>query len=204
MNGEDLDRFRRLEIDHGAIGLEQSENTPYFCTPVDAEFVGWTGCDGIHFIMLPGDERVYCVDPAMGEPGTYVLPVAADLRQFLSFVLFCRDANPISQIWWLTEERFRALLEEDAKASWPGCEEFFSRKMAALDTIAGTFCLEPRDPYPAVRTLQAAFDPSNLCFSREYYDVLGLEDPRCSERAEELPGYTLSAALRIKTKENDP
>ena len=61
---EDLSRFRSLAINFSAIGLEQSENVAYFCTPVDAEYVGWLGCDGIHFILLPGDERVFCVDPA--------------------------------------------------------------------------------------------------------------------------------------------
>ena len=178
---EDLRRFCGLNLNFSAIGLEQSENPPYFCTPLGAEYVGWLGCDGIHFILLPGDERVFCVDPAMGEPGTYVLPVAADVREFLSFVLFCRDANPLSQIWWLSEERFRDLLKADAGACWEGCETFFAEKSAALSTVAQTFGLTPQDPYQAVRAMQASFDPSGLAFSGEYYDILGLEHPRAAE-----------------------
>ena len=71
MTRDDLKAFRALDIDFDSIGLLQSgsEDFAYFCTPADAEFVGRIGCDGVHFILLPGDERVYCVDPAMGEEG---------------------------------------------------------------------------------------------------------------------------------------
>lgn len=169
---EDFQRFRTLDIDCSSIGLEQGGDTPYFCTPVGAEYVGWIGCDGIHFI-LPGDERVFCVDPAMGEEGTYVLPVADDLREFLSFVLFCRDANPLSQIWWMEEPRFRQILAEDAAACREG--DYLDRKKRALDAIARTFGLTPRDPYETVKALQMAFDPACLTFSDEYYEVLGLD-----------------------------
>lgn len=185
---QDLKRFLALDIDHGTLGLRppNQHDVPYFCTPVGAEYVGWIGCGGVHFILLPGDERVFCVEPSMGEEGTYVLPVAADFREFLAFVLFCRDANPLSQIFWLTEDRFRKLLAEDAAARWDGCEEYFARKAAALDTIAEAFALEPKDPYETVKALQAAFDPSHLTFSNEYYDVLGLEDPHCPQEEHDL------------------
>lgn len=157
----------------------REETPPYFCTPVGAEYVGWIGCDGVHFVLLPGDERVFCVDPAMGEEGTYVLPVGEDFREFLSFVLYCRDANPLSQIWWMEEPRFRQMLTEDAEVRWEGGEEFFAGKKAALDTIARTFDLTPdltpRDPYEKVKALQAAFDPACLTFSDEYYEVQGLD-----------------------------
>ena len=126
---DDLKRFYNLKIDFESLGLIPSqEPVAYFCTPADAEIFATLGVDGIHFVLLPGDERVYCVDPSMGEIGTYVLPVAENFRQFLSFVLSCRDANLLSQIYWLSEERFRKALEEDAQAQWPGCEAFFDRR----------------------------------------------------------------------------
>ena len=179
MTRDDLKRFRALDIDFGSIGLEQggAEDFAYFCTPVDAEYVGGIGCDGVHFVLLPGDERVFCVDPAMGEIGKYVLPVGDNFRAFLSFVLFCRDANPLSQIWWMDEARFRALLEEDAAQSWPGCEDLFAKKDAALSVVAEAFGLISADPFERVKAIQAAFAPSILHFSEEYYDVLGLESP---------------------------
>ena len=177
MTRDDLKAFRALDIDFESIGLLQSgaEDFAYFCTPADAEFVGRIGCDGVHFILLPGDERVYCVDPAMGEEGKYVLPVAGDFREFLSFVLFCQDANPLSQIWWMTEEQFRNLLAEDAAASWPGSEEYFAKKEAALAKSAEAFGVAPIEPYARAKVLQAAFNPSALNFSDEYYDTLGIE-----------------------------
>lgn len=177
MTRDDLKAFRALDIDFESIGLLQSgaEDFAYFCTPADAEFVGRIGCDGVHFILLPGDERVYCVDPAMGEEGKYVLTVAGDFREFLSFVLFCQDANPLSQIWWMTEEQFRNLLAEDAAASWPGSEEYFAKKEAALAKIAEAFGVAPIEPYARAKVLQAAFNPSALNFSDEYYDTLGIE-----------------------------
>ena len=51
-------------------------------------------------------------------------------------------------------------------------------KFRALDAIAHAFNLAPRDPHEAVKALQSAFDPACLTFSEEYYDVLGLENPR--------------------------
>ena len=169
---EDLARFSALPIDFEAIGLMEPgvPQAPCFCDPAEREDVGRLGCDGVHFILLPREEGVYCVDPAMGEPGTYVLPVAEDFRQFLSFLLFCGGANPISQIWWLSRPRFEALLEEERQADWP-------ERDAALQAVAGAFALEGADPYEQVKALQAAFDPSKLAFSAEYYDTLGLERP---------------------------
>lgn len=74
---EDAKALFSLSVDFSAIDLEpRTDWEPYFCTPQGAEPIGWIGCDGVHFVLLPGDERVYCVDPAMGEEGTYVLPWA--------------------------------------------------------------------------------------------------------------------------------
>ena len=182
MTRDDLRTFRGLDIDFETVGLLQDggeswADFAYFCTPVGAEFVGRIGCDGVHFVLLPGDERVYCVDTAFGEEGTYVLPVAGDFREFLSFLLYCRDANVLSQIWWMDEEKYRQLLREDGENTWPGSDEYFARKEAALETIAETFALTPADPFERVKAMQRDFDPSVLEFSEEYYDVLGLERP---------------------------
>lgn len=180
---EDLARFAALDIDFEAISLMEPgvPQEPYFCDPVGGEPVGRIGCDGVHFILLPGDERVFCVAPAMGEPGSYVLPVAEDFRQLLSFVLSCGDANPISQIWWMDEGRFRDFLKEESERSWEGMEDLLERKKAALAGIAAAFGIEPADPYGKVKALQASFDPACLRFSEEYYDTLGLDSPEQEE-----------------------
>ncbi len=172
MTRGDFQRFCGLKIDFAAIGLMEPgvPQEPYFCDPVDREQVGRTGCDGVHFLLLPGDERVFCVDPAMGEPGIYVLPVAEDFRQFLSFVLFCAGADPISQIWWLSRPRFEKLVED-------GRQEHYLERDHALAAVKAAFGIEPADPYETVKALQAGFDPKMLAFSAEYYEVLGLDPP---------------------------
>ena len=178
MTRDDLKAFRALDIDFESIGLLQSgaEDFAYFCTPADAEFVGRIVCDGVHFILLPGDEAVYCVDPSMGGIGTYVLPVGSDLREFLSFVLYCHDANPLSQIYFLSEERFQMFAADEAEARESGeLEELFKAKDAALAKIAEAFGIAPAEPYEKIKALQAAFDPGVLQFSDEYYDTLGVE-----------------------------
>ena len=177
MTRDDFARFCALNIDFESIGLMELgvPQEPYFCDPVERESVGRIGCDGIHFILLPGDEKVFCVDPSMGEEGTYVLPVASNFREFLSFVLYCGEASPLAQIYWMEEDRFNQCLNEAETAQWPGCEEFFARKQAALDAIASAFQLEAVYPYQKIKVLQGAFDPSVLNFSDEYYDVLGIE-----------------------------
>ena len=138
--------------------------------------MGSIGCDGIQFVLLPGDEKVYCVDPSMGDVGTYVLPVGSDFREFLSFVLCCHDANPLSQIYFLTEESFQQFAADETEARESGeLEELFEAKDAALAKIAEVFGIAPAEPYEKVKALQAAFDPAVLNFSDEYYDVLGIE-----------------------------
>ena len=174
---EDVKTFFGLPLDFSMLELEpetDADPVRYFCTPENAEIIGWGSC-GTHFVLLPGDERVFCVDPAMGEVGSYVLPVAEDFHTFLAYLLFCRDANPLSQIWWMEEKQFRDMLAENV--SWEGCEEFFARKDQTLATLSRTFGLTSQDPWEMVKALQGRFDPSVLTFSPEYYNVLGLEQP---------------------------
>ena len=184
MTRDDLRRFRALDINFDSIGMLQSgaDDFAYFCTPVDAEFVGRTGCDGVHFILLPEDERVFCVDPSMGERGTYVLPVASDFREFLSFILYCQDSNPLSQIYWLTRKQYKELAAEDAAAREDEKQaKFFAQKDKALSAVAKEFDLAAVDPFKKVKTMQAKFDPAVLNFSEEYYDVLGYKRPEEEE-----------------------
>ena len=175
-----MKRFRALDINFDSIGLLQSgaDDFAYFCTPVDAEFVGRIGCDGVHFILLPGDERVFCVDPSMGERGTYVLPVASDFREFLSFVLYCQDANPLSQIFWMDRKQYEELAAEDAAARKSEYQaKFFQEKDKALAAIVKEFDLTSVDPFKKVKAMPARFDPAVLNFSEEYYDAVGYQRP---------------------------
>lgn len=201
MTRDDLKRFRALDINFDSIGLLQggADDFAYFCTPVDAELVGRIGCDGVHFILLPGDERVFCVDPSMGERGTYVLPVASDFREFLSFVLYCQDANPLSQIYWMDRKQYQELAAEDAAARENEYQaKFFEEKDEALAAIVKEFGLTPVDPFKKVKAMQKKFDPAILNFSEEYYDVVGYERP---EETETMQG---AAAATASLKKEEP
>ncbi len=205
MTRDDLNRFRALNIDFDSIGLLQSgaDDFAYFCTPMDAEFVGRLGCDGIHFILLPEDERVFCVDPSMGERGTYVLPVAGDFREFLSFVLYCQDANPLSQIYWMTRKEYEELAEEDAAARENEYQaKFFEEKDKALSAIVKEFDLTPVDPFKKVKAMQKKFDPAVLNFSDEYYDAVGYVHPE--EEGEIVQVQGTHTVMLTANREVDP
>ena len=172
---EDMKRFYGMDLDFGTLGLQKPDrDMVYFCTPEGAEPAGSLGVDGIHFVLLPGDERVFCVDPSMMSPA-YVLPVAEDLRTFLSYLLFCKDANVLSQISWMSKQQYHDLLREDESARYPDWEERTARKKETLTRIEKGFTLTAREPFVEVKALQAAFDPSSIRWSDEYYDVLGME-----------------------------
>ena len=142
----------------------------YFCTPENAEIIGWGSC-GTHFVLLPGDEAVYCVEPELAEEGTFVLPVGADFREFLSHLFYCKCTSPLAQIFMLDATRFRKLLEDNDANTWPGCEEDFKSRDASLDLLAETFHIRSRDPFQRVKELQTGFDPSVLNFSASNTDL---------------------------------
>lgn len=199
---EDVKQFSALPIDFSAIELEPCpEAEPYFCTPEGAEIIGWL--NGIHFILLPGDEAVYCVEPEMGEENTFVLPVGKDFREFLSYLLYCKCTSPLAQIAWMEEGQFRRLLAENARRVWPGCEETFQRRDQALSMLTETFGIQPLDPYARIRALQSVFDPAVLTFSDEYYDVLGLENPRHPGETEHLCGGECASAQMLFPEDSE-
>ena len=201
---EDVKTFFGLPLDFSSIGLEQQDSSPYFCTPVGAEYVGWIGCDGVHFVLLPGDEAVYCVEPEMAEEGTFVLPVGADFREFLSHLLYCKCTSPLAQIFMLDATRFRKLLEDNDANTWPGCEEDFKSRDASLDLLAETFHIRSRDPFQRVKELQTGFDPSVLNFSDAYYDTLGLEKPKRGMQRKEKPLFEFPPITFDLYQEDDP
>lgn len=201
MTRDDLRAFHELDIDFSAIDLDWGgEFVRYFCTPEDAEWVGSIGCDGVHFVLLPEDERVYCVDPWGGE-GEMVLPVGENFREFLSFVLYARSATPLTEIRRLDEAGFRRMLEENAERAcsdeeWMG--ELAAKTEAALAAVAGRFGLTPVDPFEKVKAMQEEFDPSILNFSDEYYDVLGLENPRHPGETEVIQGTAFARVILMR------
>ena len=203
---EDVKTFFGLPLDFSMLELEPetgADPVRYFCTPENAEIIGWGSC-GTHFVLLPGDEAVYCVEPEMAEEGTFVLPVGADFREFLSRLLYCKCTSPLAQIFMLDATRFRKLLEDNDANTWPGCEEDFKSRDASLDLLAETFHIRSRDPFQRVKELQTGFDPSVLNFSDAYYDTLGLEKPKRGMQRKEKPLFEFPPITFDLYQEDDP
>ena len=203
---EDVKTFFGLPLDFSMLELEPetgADPVRYFCTPENAEIIGWGSC-GTHFVLLPGDEAVYCVEPEMAEEGTFVLPVGADFREFLSHLLYCKCTSPLAQIFMRDATRFRKLLEDNDANTWPGCEEDFKSRDASLDLLAETFHIRSRDPFQRVKELQTGFDPSVLNFSDAYYDTLGLEKPKRGMQRKEKPLFEFPPITFDLYQEDDP
>lgn len=203
---EDVKTFFGLPLDFSMLELEPetgADPVRYFCTPENAEIIGWGSC-GTHFVLLPGDEAVYCVEPEMAEEGTFVLPVGADFREFLSHLLYCKCTSPLAQIFMLDATRFRKLLEDNDANTWPCCEEDFKSRDASLDLLAETFHIRSRDPFQRVKELQTGFDPSVLNFSDAYYDTLGLEKPKRGMQRKEKPLFEFPPITFDLYQEDDP
>ena len=203
---EDVKTFFGLPLDFSMLELEPetgADPVRYFCTPENAEIIGWGSC-GTHFVLLPGDEAVYCVEPEMAEECTFVLPVGADFREFLSHLLYCKCTSPLAQIFMLDATRFRKLLEDNDANTWPGCEEDFKSRDASLDLLAETFHIRSRDPFQRVKELQTGFDPSVLNFSDAYYDTLGLEKPKRGMQRKEKPLFEFPPITFDLYQEDDP
>ena len=203
---EDVKTFFGLPLDVSMLELEPetgADPVRYFCTPENAEIIGWGSC-GTHFVLLPGDEAVYCVEPELAEEGTFVLPVGADFREFVSHLLYCKCTSPLAQIFMLDATRFRKLLEDNDANTWPGCEEDFKSRDASLDLLAETFHIRSRDPFQRVKELQTGFDPSVLNFSDAYYDTLGLEKPKRGMQRKEKPLFEFPPITFDLYQEDDP
>lgn len=173
MRGE-IQTFHVLPIDHEILGLEWRswEDNDYFCTPRDADIIGGPDMDGIHFVMVPNDKRVFCVNP-VAERSDYVRPVAGSFLEFISYLLFCRESLPIARISEMSNEKaFRSMLAEEAALTWPGSEVYYQKKKKSLRTLAAAYGVQPEDPYARVRGMQATFRMEEVEFTEEYEKVL--------------------------------
>ena len=52
------EKYKNLKIDGSWIGLEPGEETPYFCTPIGAEIIGWD--NGIHYCFIEDFGDIIC------------------------------------------------------------------------------------------------------------------------------------------------
>lgn len=155
-------KFKALPIDHSAIGLEQSDtDVTYYCTPKDANIIGWAGVDGIHYCTIPEfGEMIFAVSPM--NFGDCVHPIARNFEDLLRLLLHCADMAALEQCYAWDEEQFKAFLID-----CPMTE----KQKAVLDVIQKEFNLEPmEDAFAYVKKLQSEFDLSQIPYTEEYYD----------------------------------
>ena len=155
-------KFKALPIDHAAIGLEQSDtHVTYYCTPKDAEIIGWAGVDGIHYCTIPEfGEMIFAVSPM--NLGDCVHPIARNFEDLLRLLLCCGDMAALEQCYAWNEEQFKAFLTD-----YPVTQE----QQAVLDVIRKEFDLEPmEDAFAYVKKLQSEFDVSRIPYTEDYYD----------------------------------
>ena len=159
-------QFKKLHIDHSAIGLEQQCDTyaPYFCTPKGAKVIGCAGVDGIHYCFVKGfDEMVSAVSPA-NLLGDYVHPIARNFEDMLSLLLACGSMDAIEQTHMWDEATF----DEYVRENQPGDEQ-----KAAMEEIRAQLGVEPMEhPFAYIKELQEGFDYSQLKFPAEYNKLM--------------------------------
>lgn len=162
-------KFRKLNIAHAAIGLNQNlSDTNYFCTPVGAEVIGRAGVDGIHYCFIEGfGEMVFAVSPE-SLPGEYVHPIAKNFEDFLRLLLACGSMDAIEQTYLWDEELFDQYLMDNRPNE---------NQQLILNVIKDSFQITPmEEPYHYIKELQGSLDYSKLIFSEEYYEIVPAEE----------------------------
>lgn len=182
------EKYKALKLDGCPIGLAEEDSEPYFCTPVDAEIIGWD--NGIHYCFLPEfGEMVFCVNPET-RCDQFVYPIAENFRDFLRLILAVGCTNPLQQIVWWGRKQFEDFIRNPEEAAYAASPEV----TAVLRAIGEHLDLTPmEDPFGYVKGLQTDFPYERIPFSNEYYDTLGLERPDGTEPEEN--GFAFEAAV---------
>ena len=173
------EKYKNLKIDGSWIGLEAGAQTPYFCTPIGAEIIGWD--NGIHYCFIKGfGDMVFCVNP---EPccDYNVYPIARNFCDFLGLILATGNTNTLQQIIWWDKKRFEDFVNSPEEQEYRVRPEV----QGVLSTIRKGIDIAPIDtPFEYIKDLQSNFPYEQIPFSNEYYDTLGIERPDGTEPEE--------------------
>ena len=173
------EKYKNLKIDGSWIGLEAGAQTPYFCTPIGAEIIGWN--NGIHYCFIKGfGDMVFCVNP---EPccDYNVYPIARNFCDFLGLILATGNTNTLQQIIWWDKKRFEDFVNSTEEQEYRVRPEV----QGVLSTIRKGIDITPIDtPFEYVKDLQSNFPYEQIPFTNEYYDTLGIERPDGTEPEE--------------------
>ena len=170
------EKYKNLKIDGSWIGLEAGAQTPYFCTPIGAEIIGWD--NGIHYCFIKGfGDMVFCVNP---EPccDYNVYPIARNFCDFLGLILATGNTNTLQQIIWWDKKRFEDFVNSTEEQEYRVRPEV----QGVLSTIRKGIDIAPIDTlFEYIKDLQSNFPYEQIPFTNEYYDTLGIERPDGTE-----------------------
>ena len=173
------EKYKNLKIDGSWIGLEAGAQTPYFCTPIGAEIIGWD--NGIHYCFIKGfGDMVFCVNP---EPccDYNVYPIARNFCDFLGLILATGNTNTLQQIIWWDKKRFEDFVNSTEEQEYRVRPEV----QGVLSTIRKGIDITPIDTlFEYIKDLQSNFPYEQIPFTNEYYDTLGIERPDGTEPEE--------------------
>ena len=168
-----LKQYLNSNLDLSILGLNRgSEEGGYFCTPLGARVIGWAGVDGIHYCTIEGQgETIFAVSPM--NFGDYIHPIAESFDVLLRMLLSCHTMDAMEQCYAWAEDQFDAFLID-----YPATPEI----KACQDKIRDIFQLDPlEDVFGYIKQLQDNYDLSEIRYSDEYYETLGLEPPSFEE-----------------------
>lgn len=173
------EKYKNLKIDSSWIGLDTGAQTPYFCTPIGAEIIGWD--NGIRYCFIKGfGDMVFCVNPETCCDYN-VYPIARNFCDFLGLILSTGNTNTLQQIIWWDKKRFEDFV------NCPEEQEYRIRSEVkdVLDAIRKGTDVTPIDtPFEYIKDLQSNFPYEQIPFTNEYYDTLGIERPDGTEPEE--------------------
>jgi len=173
------EKYKNLKIDGSWIGLEAGAQTPYFCTPIGAEIIGWD--NGIHYCFIKGfGDMVFCVNPETCCDYN-VYPIACNFCDFLGLILATGNTNTLQQIIWWDKKRFEDFVNSPEEQEYRVRPEV----QGVLSTIRKGIDIAPIDtPFEYIKDLQSNFPYEQIPFTNEYYDTLGIERPDGTEPEE--------------------
>ena len=173
------EKYKNLKIDGSWIGLEAGAQTPYFCTPIGAEIIGWD--NGIHYCFIKDfGDMVFCVNPETCCDYN-VYPIARNFCDFLGLILATGNTNTLQQIIWWDKKRFEDFVNSPEEQEYRVRPEV----QGVLSTIRKGIDIAPIDTlFEYIKDLQSNFPYEQIPFTNEYYDTLGIERPDGTEPEE--------------------
>lgn len=165
-----FEKLKALNIDTSLIGLEKFIDWNYFCIPIGAEIFAGLGIDGVQFCTINGfHDMIFSISPEALH-NKYVNPLAYNFEDFLGLIITCKNANPLEQIYWNTEDNFNDFLKKDIK------ENVLDGQESILQIVQTELKILPvSNPYSYVKKIQSEFDYSLIKYSDEFYEITGLE-----------------------------